>query len=164
LKTIAGIAPGNLVYVDESGLEQDYVRQHARARRGERVEDSKRGRKFQRLNVVAAVCGEATLSPKCYARSTTGKFFEDWFENELLPKVKRGQTIVMDNAAFHRKKALRRIMRRKRKKLLFLPACSPGLNKAEKKWANMKQAMPDLIAKCGSLEKAAQSFPGVSIC
>jgi transposase len=163
LNAIAAIEPSNLVYVDESGLEKDYVREYGRAKRGVRVEDSKRGRKFQRLNVVAAVCGDVVLSPKCYTHPTTGEFFEDWFENELLPQVKRGQIIVMDNASFHRKKALRKIMRWKRKKLLFLPAYSPDFNKAEKKWANMKQALPDLIPQHASLEKAVYSYFGVSI-
>jgi hypothetical protein len=149
--------------VDESGLEQDYVRGHGRARRGARVEGPKRGRKFHRLNIVAAVCGDKTLSPKCYGHSTTGDFFEGWFENELLPKVKRGQTIIMDNASFHRKKALQKIMRWKRKKLLFLPAYSPDFNEAEKKWANMKRALPDLIPKCGSLEMAVYSYLGIPI-
>jgi hypothetical protein len=73
--------------VDESGLEKNYVREYGRAKRGVRVEDSKRGRKFRRLNVVAAVCGDKTLAPKCYAHSSTSEFFEDWFENELLPQV-----------------------------------------------------------------------------
>lgn len=163
MKSIARIPPENLVYVDESGLEKDYVREYGRAKRGARLEDSKRGREIQRLNVVAAVCGNVVLSPKCYTHATTGDFFEKWYENELLPQVKRGQTIVMDNASFHRKKALRKIMGWKRKKLLFLPTYSPDFNKAEKKWANMKQALPDLIPQHGSLEKAVYSYLGFSI-
>jgi transposase len=163
LKAIADIPSENLVYVDESGLEKDYVREYGRAKRGVRVEDSKRGRKFQRLNVVAAVCGDAVLAPKCYSHSTTAEFFESWFEKELLPKVERGQTIIMDNASFHRKKALRKIMRWKRKKLLFLPAYSPDFNRIEKKWANMKRALPDLIPQHGSLEIAVHSYLDFSI-
>jgi hypothetical protein len=34
-----------------------------RALRGVRVEDEKRGRKFGRTNVVAALCGKAVLAP-----------------------------------------------------------------------------------------------------
>jgi hypothetical protein len=163
LKAIAGIEPENLVYVDESGLEQDYVRERGRARRGARVQGTKRGRKFQRLNVVAAVCGKDTLCPKCYKSSMTSKLFEGWFEKELLPKVKRGQTIIMDNASFHRKKALREIMRWKRKKLLFLPTYSPDFNEIEKKWANMKRALPDLIPQFASLEEAVYCYLGAPI-
>ena len=53
MKSIARIPPENIVYVDESGLEKDYVREYGRAKRGARLEDSKRGREIQRLNVVA---------------------------------------------------------------------------------------------------------------
>jgi transposase len=142
------------VYVDESGVEKDYVREYGRAPMGKRVEDVKRGRKFGRLNVVAALRGGEVLSPRCFSHSMTGDFFEDWFKSELLPAVKRGQTIIMDNASFHRKKQLRKIMRWKRKKLLFLPAYSPDFNKIEKKWANMKQALPDLLPQYNNIEKA----------
>jgi transposase len=152
------------VYVDESGVEKDYVREHGRARRGERVGDGRRGRKFGRLNVVAALRGDEVLSPKCFGHSTTGDFFEDWLKNELLPAVKRGQTIIMDNASFHRKKQLRKIMRWTRKKLIFLPAYSPDLNRIEKKWANMKRALPDLIPQHDSLEVAILDYLCVANC
>jgi hypothetical protein len=42
------------VYVDERGIKEHLVREHGRALRGVKVEDSKRGRKFHRVNVVAA--------------------------------------------------------------------------------------------------------------
>ena len=150
--------------MDESGVEKDHVRERGRAPRGERVEDARRGRKFGRLNVVAALSWNEVLSPKCFRHSTTGDFFEDWLKNELLPAVKRGQTIIMDNASFHRKKQLRKIMRWTRKKLIFLPAYSPDLNRIEKKWANMKRALPDLIPQYGNLEKAIYGYLSAPNC
>jgi transposase len=152
------------VYVDESGVEKCYAREYGRAPRGGRVEDAKRGRKFGRLNVVAALRGNEVLSPKCFDHSMTGDFFEDWFKNKLLPSVKRGQTIIMDNASFHRKKQLREIMRWKRKKQIFLPAYSPDLNRIEKKWANMKRALPDLIPQYDSLEKTILKYLCIANC
>jgi transposase len=148
----------DLVYVDESGIEKDYARERGRAPKGERVEGAKRGRNFGRLNVVAALRGNKALSPRCFRHSMTGDFLEDWFKSELLPAVKRGQTIIMDNASFHRKKQLRKIMRWTRKKLIFLPTYSPDLNRIEKKWANMKQALPDLIPQHDNLEKAIYGY------
>ena len=65
-------------------------------------------------------------------------FFEGWFENSLLKDLPKGYTVIMDNAAFHRKKELRRIARGK-VRLLFLPPYSPDYNLIEKSWANMKR-------------------------
>jgi hypothetical protein len=58
------------------------------ALRGARVEDEKRGRKFVRTNVAAALCGKAVLAPYCYEHSTTKEFFAERFKNSLLPLLK----------------------------------------------------------------------------
>jgi transposase len=150
--------------VDESGVEKEYVRERGRAPRGERIVCTRRGRRFGRLNVVAALRGNEVLSLECFSHSATGDFFEDWFKNKLLPAVRRGQTIIMDNASFHRKKQLRKIMRWTRKKLIFLPAYSPDLNRIEKKWANMKRALPDLITQYDNLEKAILEYLSIANC
>ena len=44
--------------MDESGLDQCLIRERGRAPRGTKVEDVKRGRKFQRTNVIAAKIGD----------------------------------------------------------------------------------------------------------
>jgi len=75
---------------------------------------------------------------ECYRQTTKGEFFENWFENKLLKEIPKGYTVIMDNAAFHRKEKLRKIARGKAR-LLFLPPYSPDYNLIEKSWANMKR-------------------------
>jgi hypothetical protein len=64
------------VYVNENGIQQDLIRTPGRAKRGVRVKDVRRGRKFQRTNVVGALCGKDMLARFCYAQTMTGEFFE----------------------------------------------------------------------------------------
>jgi transposase len=156
------IPPENRVYLDESGIEKDLIREYGRALSNERVEDTRRGRKFQRLNVVAALCVKEVISPKCYSHAANGEFFETWVKDELLPEIKTGSTMIMDNASFHRKNQLYKIVEGTGIGILFLPAYSPDLNPIEKKWANMKGALPDLIPCYDSLESAVYSYLGVS--
>ena len=66
-------------------------------------------------------------------------FFEEWFEEVLLPLIPKGFTIIMDNARFHRKKRLFLLALAAGVKLLFLPPYSPDLNPIETAWANMKR-------------------------
>jgi len=113
--------------------------------RGEKVEDVKRGRKFDRTNVIAAKCNGEIWAPKTYKHTTNSAFFEDWFEFDLLSVVPCGHTIIMDNASFHRKKYLRKIAERYGVRILFLPPYSPDFNPIEQFWANLKKWLRDNI-------------------
>jgi hypothetical protein len=90
----------------------DYIKEHlqreyGRALRGVKIEDTKRGHNFHRVNVAAAVIhGEKEtkkIAPECYDGSMTGDRFERWFECKLLKNVQAGSTIIMDRASFHRR-------------------------------------------------------------
>ena len=142
---LAQIPVENRAYIDESGVDKCLVREHGRALRGVKVEDTKRGRKFERTNVVAARIGGKVVAPLCYTGNTTSAIFTDWFREVFVKSVSKGTTAIMDNASFHPKKKLRNLARRHGIKLLFLPPYSPDLNLIEHDWANMKRALPDIL-------------------
>jgi hypothetical protein len=70
------------VYIDECGIKEHLKREYGRPARGVKVEDSKRGQTFHRVNVIAAAThgetGVKRLAPKCYQHSMTGEKFEGW--------------------------------------------------------------------------------------
>jgi putative transposase len=109
------------------------------------VEDVKRGRKFQRTNVIAGYCDGQILADWCYQHTTNSDWFEFWFMEFLVPATPKYSTIILDNASFHREKQLRKLLRWKKRKLLFLPAYSPDFNPIEHQWANLKSALPDIL-------------------
>ncbi len=51
--------------------------------------------------------------------------FEKWFQEQLLSTLPKETVIVMDNAAFHRKKQLFSIAEENGYRLIFLPPYSP---------------------------------------
>jgi len=128
-----------LVYVDESGINKEYQREYGRAKVGVRVKDTKSGKKHKRTNIIAGLCEGKHLAVQCYTHSITASFFEDWFEFELIPSLEQNALVIMDNASFHRKKALYEIANSYEIHLLFLPPYSPDLNPIEKSWANFKR-------------------------
>ena len=144
-------------YVDECGVNTWLQREYGRAPRGERVEDVKRGRKFERVNVIGARCNGEYVAITCYRHATDGGFFEHWFKNHLLEEIPKGYTIIMDNAAFHRKSRLRKLARGK-VRLLFLPPYSPDYNPIEKSWANMKCFLRDNMQQFQSVDSAIYSY------
>ena len=113
-------------------------REYAGAPRGQIIEDVKRGKKVERVNVIGALCNEEYFAIECYKQTTNSEFFEAWFEGCLLKEIPKGCTVIMDNATFHRKKHLSKLATGKTR-LLFLPPYSPDYNPIENTWANMKR-------------------------
>lgn len=139
-------------------MDKYFVREYGRAPRGEKVEDTKRGKKFQRTNVVAARFGDKLIAPLCYTESTTGAFFTEWFRKTLVKAIPKGSTVIMDNASFHPKKKLKNLARRHGIRLLFLPPYSPDFNPIEKDWANMKRALADILPQVLTLDLAIYRY------
>ena len=126
--------------------------------RGVKVEDSKRGKRFQRTNVVAAKIGDRVVAPLCYTENTTSLFFVDWFRKLFVKVIPKGVTVIMDNATYHPKKKLRNLARRHGIKLLFLPPYSPDYNPVENLWANMKRALPDILKEKITIKQAIYQY------
>jgi putative transposase len=131
------------VFIDETGLNREQRRLLARAKRGVTIHATKSGKRTRRVNIIGGlVYGEAAeryIAVQCYEHSTTGAFFEDWFEFELIPVLPENALVIMDNASFHRKGALYKIASRYGVGLLFLPPYSPDFNPIEHSWANFKK-------------------------
>lgn len=154
--------------MDESGINKCLVRERGRAIRGIKIEDVKRGKKFQRVNVVAGQFKDINgkthrIAPLCYTENMNSELFENWFKKKLVNSVSRGSTIIMDRASFHRKKKLANLARRHGVKVLFLPAYSPDLNPIKKTWANMKKALIDILPHTDNLQMAVYDYFAVSI-
>lgn len=66
--------------------------------------------------------------------------------------------MTLDNASFHRKKALLKILDGTGIRLLFLPSYSPDFNPIEKKWANLKRALSNMLPSYDSLQEAIIAY------
>jgi transposase len=88
----------------------------------------------------------------------TSELFENWIETELIKSIPKGYTIIMDNAAFHRKNRLEDLAQMHGFKLLFLPAYSPDFNPIEKTWANLKRALVDILPYVENLESGIYNY------
>ena len=158
LKQLAEIDNETVVYVDETGIDRYFTREFGRAPRGSKIADTKRGRRFQRTNVIGGICCGHYFGIECYNHSTNSDFFVHWFKNHLLPEVPVGHTIVMDNATFHPKIKLYNIAKDYGINLLFLPPYSPDFNPIEKSWANLKRWLRDNFTFSPTLELAVLSY------
>lgn len=145
MSEIEKIPLNKLYYIDECGCDTFLYREYARAPRGETVVGKISGKKFKRINIVAAKCIERIIAPMIYDGTTDGELFEFWFEHEFLKCVPENSVAIMDNATFHRKAKLKELADNACCKLLFLPPYSPDLNPIEKHWAWLKRKLRDIL-------------------
>ncbi len=71
-------------------------------------------------------------------RSINGESFLAYVEQVLVPALKPGDTVIIDNLGSHKGKAVRRAIRAAGAKLFFLPPYSPDLNPIEQVFAKLK--------------------------
>jgi transposase len=67
-----------------------------------------------------------------------GEHFRLYVEKVLLPTLRPGDIVVIDNLGSHRGKAIRRLFRSVRARLFFLPKYSPDLNPIEQLFSKLK--------------------------
>ena len=95
-----------------------------------------------RLNAIGAIVGMTFITLSLFASSINSDVFYAWLTQDLLPKVKSGAVIVMDNATFHKRSDMLEAITNAGCIPEFLPPYSPDLNPIEKKWACLLYTSP----------------------
>ncbi|MDR1066689.1 MAG: transposase [Clostridiales bacterium] len=121
-----------LLILMKTGIDTFLRREYAYSKRGEKVIGRISGRIYRRLGIVAAKMGEKIMSPFQFNGTMDGELFEFWFENCLLRECPSNSVIVMDNAAFHRKKRLISFSESNKHRIALLPPYSPEYNPKER--------------------------------
>ena len=107
--------------------------------RGNRCYGDRPGARKKRINLIAAKRKEEILAPILYEGTTTATWFNDWLQKHLMKELKEKSTLIMDNAAFHKKSEITEIIYQAGHNVIFLPPYSPDLNPIEKVFAILKK-------------------------
>jgi transposase len=113
-----------------------------------------KGNKYQRVSMIAAQCNKAILAPMVFKGTCDARVFNGWVETQLLPVLKAGQVVVMDNYSIHKTKETQRLIESVGCKILFLPPYSPDLNPIENTWAIIKGRIRTLQKTCTDFHHA----------
>jgi transposase len=124
-----------IVYVDEAGMDNREDYGYGWNEKGQRFHALKSGRRQGRVNMIAALCQGQLMAPFTVEGACNRAVFEIWLETCLIPMLKPGQVVVMDNATFHKGGRIEQLIREVGCDLLYLPAYSPDLNKIERCWS-----------------------------
>lgn len=132
------LAPQNVYYLDECGVDHRLYREYGRAPKGERIYEAVAGKRRERTSVIAAAQHGKLVAPLTFEGTCTTEVVEVYFEQVLLPALPPSSVIVLDNARFHQSPTTAALVAAAGCELLFLPAYSPDLNPIEHLWAAVK--------------------------
>ena len=141
-ETLSQFKEEDRVWVDECGLNRDLHRLYGRCPRHQRLYGEHSGQRISpRISLIAAYCDGHLSAPFRFDGYTDTLVFNLWLETFLVPLLKPGQVVIMDNATFHKSSTTRDLIEASGCHLLFLPPYSPDLNKIEHQWAVLKQGV-----------------------
>ena len=149
-ETMAGIAPGRLVFLDESAALTNMVRAYARGPRGERACGTAPGGRWERVTVLGALGSGGVVGAMSIAAAADGAVFYAFLERVLLPELRRTRpdaVLVMDNLSAHKTAAVRALLDGAGFAYRYLPRYSPDLNPIEMAWSKVKGLLRKAAAR-----------------
>ena len=101
-------------------------------------------RRWRTLTFVGALRLDGIHAPCVFDGPINGRSFLAYVEQLLVPALRPGDIVVMDNLGSHMGKAVRKAIRKAGAKLFFLPPYSPDLNPIEQAFAKLKSLLKKL--------------------
>jgi transposase len=141
LEEIQSIDPALIVYSDETGIDDNEVPLTGWAPQGERCHAVKKAERKTRYNITAALNLNVLFAPFLFEGYSTASTYETYVEQVLVPALKPGMVVIIDNASFHKSKKVVELVEAVGCRIIFLPPYSPDFNPIEHWWAAVKNAI-----------------------
>jgi transposase len=136
-----GLDPGKLVFIDETWAKTNMARTHGYAPRGERLVDSAPHGHWHTTTFIGALTARGFIAPMVVDGAVNGAAFRAYVEQVLVPELRRGDVVVMDNLGSHKMAAVRSAVEGAGCRLLLLPPYSPDLNPIENAFSKLKRLL-----------------------
>jgi transposase len=130
--------PTRFVFIDETWAKTNMTRRYGRCTKGERLIAKAPFGKWRTLTFLAALRSDRLDAPCVIDGPINGRSFLAYVEQILVPTLKHGDIVVMDNLGSHKGQAVRKAIRSVGAKLFFLPPYSPDLNPIEQVFSKLK--------------------------
>lgn len=145
----AALDPADLIFLDETSTHTAMTRRRARAPRGQRAHGSVPRNHGPNVTLLAVLGPDGIATALSIEGATTRPVFDGFVEEFLVPVLRPGQTVVLDNLAVHKSARAQDLVEAAGCRLLFLPAYSPDFNPIEPVFAKVKTALRASAARTG---------------
>jgi transposase len=133
--------PARLVFIDETWAKTNMTRLCGWAPRGRKLLAKVPQGHWRTLTFLAALRHDRIDAPCVIDGPINGESFLAYVEQILVPVLKPGDIVIIDNLGSHKGKAVRRAIRAAGAKLFFLPPYSPDLNPIELAFSKVKNEL-----------------------
>lgn len=156
--------PADLVFLDETSTPTNLTPTYARAPRGQRVVGRIPQRRWHAVTLLATLTPEGFGPGFQFAGALDRTIFNAYVERILVPALRPGQTVILDNLAVHKSARARTLIEAAGCRLLFLPTYSPDFNPIEQAFSQLKARLRraearTLDAICAA---TADSYPALT--
>ena len=132
---------GQYVFLDECGVTTDLLRRYGRSPCGTRLRDHAPFGHWDTHTVVAALRLEGLGAPAVFNGPIDNPSFLAYIEQVLVPTLRPGDIVVLDNLAVHKQPEVRTAIEAVGAHLRFLPPYSPDFNPIELAFAKLKAVL-----------------------
>jgi transposase len=138
---VTALSARRLVFIDESFCKTGMRREYSWSPRGQRVRGSRPMAHWRTVALVGAIRLGTRPLLMTHRGSVNGRVFLGFVRKRLVPWLRRGDVVVMDNLPSHKMTAVRAAIEAAGATPIYLPTYSPELNPIELLWPHIKRAL-----------------------
>ena len=135
------ITSERLVFVDETWAKTNMTPTHGWSPRGRPLKAQAPGGHWLTMTFIAALRHDGITAPCVFDGPINAERFLAWVKQFLVPTLKPGDVVILDNLSSHKGKAVREAIRNAGARMFFLPPYSPDLNPIEQVFAKLKRLL-----------------------
>lgn len=129
------------MFIDETWAKDNMTPLRGWGPRGARLKATAPFGRWKTMTFIAALRRDRIEAPCLFDGPINGEVFLAWVQTFLVPTLRPGDIVIMDNLGSHRGKRVRQAIRKAGAKLLFLPKYSPDLNPIEQVFSKLKHLL-----------------------
>lgn len=115
------------------------TRLRGRAVRGQRVFDHAPAGHWCTTTMISSIRLDGSTACMTIPGATTTEIFRTYVERVLVPTLRPGDAVVLDNLSSHKDPDTLALIHNVGAEVLFLPPYSPDFNPIEKMWSKLKE-------------------------
>ena len=130
-----------LVFLDETAATTNMARTYGRSPRGERCRIAVPHGHYKTTTITAALRSSGLCATALFDGATNGERFRSYVTDTLVPTLRPGDTVILDNLGAHKVAGVRAAIEAAGARLLYLPPYSPDFNPIEQIFAKLKSLL-----------------------